>query len=49
MDTTSCELGYVSSHPMRLYCDNHAIIYIASNPKFHEKTEYIEVDCFARK
>jgi len=27
-----------------MYCDNWAVMYIASNPIFHERTKYIEVD-----
>lgn len=37
------EIKYEGSMPM--FCDNHVVIFIASNPAFHERTKHIEVDC----
>jgi hypothetical protein len=39
------ELGFPSSIPMTLFCDNQVAMHIAANLMFHERTKYIKVDC----
>ena len=39
------ELGFPPPSPMKMYCDNEATTFIASNDTFHMRTKNIEVDC----
>jgi hypothetical protein len=39
------DMGVDVPSPTHMNCDNHASIFLASNPEFHERTKYIVVDC----
>lgn len=55
MATTTCELVWICgilhdvgvsfTQPATLYCDNKTALHIATNPMYHERTKYIEIDC----
>ena len=39
------ELRFGNDEHMKLICDNQAVLHIASNPVFHERTKHNQVDC----
>nr|GEY46969.1 hypothetical protein [Tanacetum cinerariifolium] len=39
------EISFPPSKPMKMWYDNQAAIYIATNLVFHERTKHIEIDC----
>ena len=39
------ELRFPPPSPMKMYCDNEASNFIASNDTFHMKTKHIDIDC----
>lgn len=55
MAAATCELVWFKSllndfgisveKPMQLFCNNQAVVHIASNLVYHERTKHIEIDC----
>lgn len=38
------EFGFPITDPMKLWCNNQAVIHIANNLVFHKRTKHIELD-----
>lgn len=55
MADATCELIWLTTalgemhcpplSPATLFCDNQSVLYIASNPVYHERTKHVEIDC----
>ena len=39
------DVGIETSLPVKLWHDNQAVMHIASNSVFHERTKHIEINC----
>ena len=39
------ELKFLIDSPVRIFCDNQAVISIAKNPIHHDMTKHVEIDC----
>ena len=40
------DIGVDVSVPMKMFNDNQAMLFIASNPVFNQRTKHIEIDCY---